>query len=117
MASIRMAQLQSLEEFLEDDLPSLIKPDYENTIIHLEKRLVDFNLSIEKVLVYYPNFLEKIRFHLVFFLANQLNSSKYREFDNFQDRYRAVSLLYQDHYVLSFVEKQVQDILQCQASC
>lgn len=117
MASIETTQVQSLEDFLEEDLPSLIKPDYENTLIHLEKRLLDFNLSIEKVSAFYPNFLEKIRFHLVFFLANQLSSPKYRNFDNFPDRYRAVSLLFQDHYVLSFVEKQVQDILKRQVSC
>jgi len=117
MASIEMRKVQSLDDFLEEDLPSLIKPDYENTLIHLERRLLDFNSSIEKVSVYYPNFLEKIRFHLVFFLANQLNSSKYRGLDNFQDRYRAVSLLFQDHYVLSFVEKQVQDILKLKTSC
>lgn len=115
MASIEMTQVQSLEDFLEEDLPSLIKPDYENTLTHLDRRLLDFDLSIEKVSTDYPNFLEKIRFHLVFFLANQLNSEKYRQFDNFQDRYRAISLLYQDHYVLSFVEKQVQAILKRQA--
>ena len=116
MASIETKQVQSLEDFLEEDLPFLITPDYENTILYLEKRLLDFNLSIDKVSAYYPNFLERIRFHLVFFLANQLNSSKYRGFDNFRDRYRAVSLVFQDHYVLSFVEKQVLDILKRQNS-
>ncbi len=116
MASIEMKQLQSLEDFLEEDLPLLIKPDYENTITHLKRRLLDFDLSIAKVSDYYPNFLEKIRFQLVFFLVNQLNSAKYLEFDSFQERYRAVSLIYQDHYVHSFVEKQVQEILQRQVS-
>ena len=101
---------QILEDFLEEDLPFLIKPHYENTLIVLKRKLQVFNSSLDIVSIQYPNFLEKIRYHLFFFFAHQINTNRTSD-RSFYASYCLVATAYQNQYIETFVENQIQDCL------
>ena len=102
---------QTLENFLEEDLPFLIKSQYEATLVVLKKKLELLNLSLDLIVSQYPNFLEKIKYHLFFFFAHQISiicSNTNNNYD-FYDQYCSVALLYKNQYIYSFVDKQIQE--------
>jgi hypothetical protein len=100
---------QNFSSFLEEDLPFLIQPQYENTIVLLKKELQLLNSSLELVTAKYPNFLEKIRYHLYFFFAHQMSGMKLDNSSNFYTQYFLLSTAYHEQYIYSFVEKQLKE--------
>lgn len=102
---------QSLDDFLEEDLPFLIQPDYEATIIVLENRLRSQNSSLDVVISHYTNFLTKVRYHLFFFFAHQISELKSDSNSDFSTRYQFVAKAYQERYINFFVDKQIQEYL------
>ena len=107
---------QTLEDFIEEDLPFLIKPHYEATIIILENKLRSQNSSIDTVTFHYPNFLTKVRYHLLFFFAHQISELKSDSNSNFSTLYQSVAETYQERYIDSFVNKQVQEYIKSLSS-
>ena len=103
---------QTLEIFLEEDLPFLIQSQYNNTLVVLKKKLQLVNSSLDLIIFQYPNFLEKIKYHLFFFFAHQISmlwSNSNNDRDLFS-HYYLVASAYENQYIYSFVDKQIQDI-------
>jgi hypothetical protein len=100
---------QNFSNFLEEDLPFLIQSQYEDTIILLKKELQLLNSSLDFVLTQYPNFLEKIRYHLYFFFAHQMSAMKLDNGSDFYTQYFLLSTAYHNRYIYSFVENQLKE--------
>jgi hypothetical protein len=100
---------QTLRDFLEEDLPFLMQSHYEDTIIILKQELQSLNLSLDLVLAKYPNFLEKIRYHLYFFFAHQMSAMELNNNSDFYTQYCLISTAYRNQYIDSFVEKQIKE--------
>ena len=100
---------QALEDFIEEELPFLIQPDYEATIIVLEENLRSHNLSLDTVTSHYPNFLTKVKYHLFFFFAHQMSELKLNNKSDFATTYQSIATTYRERYINSFVEKQIQE--------
>ena len=110
MEKSRGKRKEILEDFLEEDLPFLIEPHYKATIVVLKQKLQLINLSLDSITFHYPNFLEKIRYHLFFFFAHQINLIYSDSCDDcdFYDLYCSVALSYKHQYIHSFVNEQIQ---------
>lgn len=109
MTRNRHKKTQSLEDFLEEDLPFLIKSHYEDTIIVIKKELQLHNLSLDFVVSQYPNFLEKIKYHLFFFFAHQMSETIPEQNNDLYANYCAIAKIYRNQYIYSFVENQIKD--------
>ena len=107
---------QTLEDFIEEDLPFLIKPNYEATIIVLENKLRSQNSSLDTVTSHYPNFLTKVRYHLFFFFAHQISKLKSHSNSDFSTLYQSVAEIYQERYIDFFVDKQIQEYIKSLSS-
>jgi hypothetical protein len=113
---------QTLEDFIEEDLPFLIQPDYEATVIVLEKKLRaaklacgrSHNLSLDTVISNYPNFLTKVKYHLFFFFAHQMSELKLNNNNDFTILYQTIATTYREKYLDSFAEKQINEYLEKQ---
>lgn len=112
---------QTLEDFIEEELPFLIQPDYEATVVVLENKLRSrqsrgaarsLNLSLDTVTSYYPNFLTKVKYHLFFFFAHQMSELKLNNNSDFTTHYQSIAVAYRDRYINSFAEKQIQAYLE-----
>ena len=119
---------QTLEIFLEEDLPFLIQSPYKATLVVLKKKLQLVDSSLDLIIYQYPNFLEKIKYHLFFFFAHQIsilysNSNndhaaprldfvplRVRRDRDLFNHYYSVASAYEHQYIYSFVDKQIQDI-------
>lgn len=102
---------QTLEAFIEEELPFLIQPDYEATIIVLEEKLLSHNLSLDTVTSHYPNFLTKVKYHLFFFFAHQMSELKLNN-NSVATHYQSIATAYHDLYINSFAEKQIKEYLE-----
>lgn len=100
---------QTLESFLEEDLPFLINSHYEDTIVIIKRTLQRHNYSFDLLLAQYPNFLNKIKYHLFFFFAHQMSSVKSNNNADYYAHYCTVSMAYRNQYIYPFVEQQIQD--------
>lgn len=100
---------QTLKEFLEDDLPFLIQSHYEETIIFIKQKLQEIDISFDLIIDQYPNFLEKIRYHLYFFFAHQMSEMELSNSSDFYSQYCLIADIYRNQYIYSFVQKQIQD--------
>ncbi|VEP16107.1 hypothetical protein H1P_4040006 [Hyella patelloides LEGE 07179] len=109
MTRKRDEKIQSLEDFLEEDLPFLIKSHYDDTIIIIKKELQLHNLSFDVVVSQYPNFLEKIKYHLFFFFAHQMSEITPEPNNDLYAHYCAIAKAYRNQYIYSFVENQIKD--------
>lgn len=107
---------QFLEVFIEEDLPFLIQPNYEATILVLTSKLQQQNRSLDAVVYDYPNFLTKVRYHLFFFFAHQINELSSDSNSDFDTLYQFVTETYQEQYIDSFVDKQIQEYLRSASS-
>ena len=113
---------QTLEDFIEEDLSFLIQPDYEATVIVLEKKLRtvklaygrSHNLSLDTVISHYPNFLTKVKYHLFFFFAHQMSELKLNNNNDFTTLYQTIATTYREKYLDSFAEKQINEYLEKQ---
>lgn len=99
----------TLEAFIEEYLPLLIQPDYEATIAILEAKLKTHNLSLDRLIARYPNFLTKVRYHLFFFFAHQMSELPSDNNLDLATHYRSLATTYRDRYIDSFAEKQIQE--------
>ena len=100
---------QNWESFLEEDLPFLINSHYEDTVVMIKKKLQSYNSSLEILLIQYPNFLTKIRYHLFFWFAHQLSSPRFDDETDYYSNYCTVSMFYRSQYVYSFVKQQLEE--------
>lgn len=103
------AESQTLQDFLEEDLPFLIQSHYEDTIILLKQELRSIDLSLDLILARYPNFLEKIKYHLFFFFAHQMSEIELSNERDFYTEYSLIATAYRNQYIYSFVENQIKD--------
>lgn len=102
---------QTLEDFIEEDLPFLIQSHYEATIVVLKTKLQSQNRSLDAVTSDYPNFLTKVRYHLFFFFAHQISELSSHSNSDFNTLYQFVTETYQEQYIDSFVDRQIQEYL------
>ena len=100
---------QTLENFLEEDLPFLIKSHYEDTIIILKKELKSINLSLDYILIHYPNFLQRIKYHLYFSFAYQMSELRSDCNEDLYAHYSAIATAYRNQYIYYFVENQIRN--------
>ena len=114
--SIWSEEEQTLEDFIEEDLPFLIKPHYEVTIIVLNSKLQQQNSSLDTVISHYPNFLTKVKYHLFFFFAHQISELKSDSNSDLYALYQSVAETYQERYIDSFVDKQIQEYIKSLSS-
>ena len=79
------------------------------TEITLDSVLYLLNLSLDSVILQYPNFLKKIKYHLFFFFAHQLGELKPDNKQNLYAHYCLIARAYHNQYVYAFVKQQLQD--------
>lgn len=97
---------KSIEDFLEEDLPFLIKSHYEDTINLLEKELTASQLTLVQAISRYPNLLLKIRYQIFFWFAQQMSTVQSQRNEDFYSHYSQVAKAYQKEYIYSFVKQQ-----------
>ena len=102
-------QKQVLESFLEEDLPFLISSHYEDTIVIIKQKLQYSGSSLDILLIQYPNFLTKIRYHLFFWFAHQLDNLQSNNNLDCDENYYTVSMAYRTQYIYSFVQQQLEN--------
>lgn len=98
---------KTLEDFIEEDLPFLVKSHYEDTIKLLEEELTGSNISLVTAISRYPNLLLKLQYQLFFWFAQQMSTVSSEQNSDFYRHYCSVAEAYQKEYISSFVSRQI----------
>ncbi len=99
---------KSLEEFLEQDLPFLVKPHFKDTLTIILEYLKFFHVSIDVILEQYPNFIETLNIQIYLYFAERMNKKVFTANSDFYQYYCAIAVDYQSQFIYSVAESQIK---------
>ncbi|WP_139253611.1 hypothetical protein [Hydrococcus rivularis] len=102
---------KSLEEFIEKDLPLLVKPHCNDTIKILTNAIESYHISFKDVLARNPVFLEWVKQRIYLYFASHIKNLDPTNNEEFYACYGAIALQYQREYIYSFTEVQLQNLM------
>ncbi len=99
---------KSLQQFIKQDLPFLIKPHFNDTLNIIVAYLQSFDISLDLVLEKYPNFIETLHLQIYLYFADRMGQNHLNSNSDFYHDYCSLAVNYQSEFIYYIVESQIK---------
>ncbi len=109
MASMHWINAEkSLEQFLEEDLPFLVKPHFKDTLTIILEHVRVFQISMDMIIEEYPNFMETLNIQIYLYFAERMSQRRFSSNSDFYQCYSLIAVDYQNQFIYSIAESQIK---------
>ena len=97
---------KSLEDFLKQDLPFLVKPHCQDVIHIITQNLQSLNISIDIILGYYPNYIDHLHKQVYLYFVHYMSKAKLNKNSEFYTYYCSLAVEFQNKDIYTFIDRQ-----------